>query len=122
MSARKQNKGTTQKPRDLLAELPFVKNNPKGRRNFWNVKKSDDPMQQSSIGTDYALAWLRYEVRPENNGMDTCLACIVADMPRKLGHIEISFLSMVGFAAKKGLSEAERINAYWNKCEAADAA
>jgi hypothetical protein len=122
MSARKQNKGTARKPRDPLAELPFVKDTPKARRNFWSVKKSDDPMQQSRIGTDYALAWLRYEVRPENNGMDTCLACIVGDMPRKLGHIEIAFLSMVGFAAKKGLSEAERINAYWNKCEAADAA
>ena len=117
MSARKKNKRVTR-----LAELPFVKSTPKARRNFWNVKKSDDPMQQGNLGIEYALAWLRYEVKPENNGMDTCLACIVSDMPRKLGHIEISFLSMVGFASKKGLSEAERINAYWRKCEAADAA
>ena len=54
--------------------------------------------------------------------MDTSLACIVADMPRKIGTTEISFLSMVGFAAKKGLSEAERINAYWLKCETERAA
>jgi hypothetical protein len=45
--SRKQNKGTARKPHHPVAELPFVKDTPKARRNFWNVKKSDDPMQQS---------------------------------------------------------------------------
>jgi hypothetical protein len=122
MSARKKNKGTARKPRHPVTELPFVKDPPKGGRNFWNAKKTDDPQQQGKLGREYALAWLRYEARPENNGSANFLASIVADMPRELGHTEISFLQMVGFASKKGLSEAERINAYWNKCEAERAA
>ena len=42
MKPRKQNKGTARKSRHPICELPFVKDTPKGR-NFWAVKKSDDP-------------------------------------------------------------------------------
>jgi hypothetical protein len=109
------------KKRHPIADLPFVKDTPKGR-NFWGVKPPHDPWEASRLGSQYALEWLRFEAAPKRRGEHHSLISIVHDMPRKLGHMEMSFLSLVGFAARAGLPEAERLEAYWCRCASKDAA
>jgi hypothetical protein len=44
------------------------------------------------------------------------LQWIVNDMPREVGPIETSFLTMVAIAASAGVPKAERVAAYWEQC------
>ena len=46
------------------------------------------------------------------------LQLIVEDMPRKLGPIEIAFLTLISYAAGAGAHKARRVLAYWDSCEA----
>jgi hypothetical protein len=43
---------------------------------------------------------------------------IVSDMPRRLTMVEISFLTMVSFAARAGAIRARQIAKYWDEMNA----
>ena len=91
---------------------------PKGRQSprcFWHVKPTGDLWADEVTGESLALEYLTYE---ETKGPDspTILPSIVADMPRDLTSIEISFLTVVGFAAAEGPHRAREICAYWERC------
>jgi hypothetical protein len=99
---------------DLIAELPFVKNLKHGQgRCWWHVSPADH--DDSMKGNHWALEYLRFEVGSEGFPL---LGWIVADMPRKLSQLEIGFLGIIGFAAREGLQEAERLVKYWEECRA----
>jgi hypothetical protein len=71
-------------------------------------------LSDSLRGRQFALEYLHWEQRqkqPHHN----LLAKIVANMPRKLGHAEISFLTMVAEAAIHGFDRAEALNAHYDK-------
>jgi hypothetical protein len=91
---------------------------PRGRqwqRCFWHVKPTDDVGADEVTGERLALEYLTYE---ETKGPDSpsILPWIVKDMPRDLTAIEISFLTIVGFAAGEGPQRAREICAYWERC------
>jgi hypothetical protein len=91
---------------------------PKGRQSprcFWHVKPTGDLWADEVTGESLALEYLTYE---ETKGPDSpsILPWIVKDMPRDLTSIEISFLTIVGFAAAEGPQRAREICAYWERC------
>ena len=91
---------------------------PKGRQSprcFWHVKPTGDLGADEVTGESLALEYLTYE---ETKGPDSpsILPWIVKDMPRDLTSIEISFLTIVGFAAAEGPQRAREICAYWERC------
>ena len=105
-----------------VARLPFVASRdgrtlllPKGDespRCFWHVQSTGDYMADEVMGEKFALEYLAHQ---EKDSM-SILQHIVIDMPRKLGPIEISFLTMVAYAAGAGRKRAEEVSAYWARC------
>jgi hypothetical protein len=86
-------------------------------RCFWHVKPTGDHGADGRLGEQMALEYLAYE--EANTKMPLFLQWIVADMPRKLGPIEVSFLTMVTYAARAGRRQAEEVSAYWKRCREA---
>ena len=83
-------------------------------RCFWHVEPTGDPRAADLAGEKLALEYLAFE--EANKGGGGHLQLIVGDMPRKLGPIEISFLTMVSYAASAGAQRARDIAAYWERC------
>jgi hypothetical protein len=108
---------------DPITRLSFVADRdgkalqkPTGRqfpRCFWHVKSTGDFTADDLMGERLALEYLAYE--EANKGTVCLLPWIVADMPRKLGPIEISFFTTVGYAAKAGAQRAREVVAYWER-------
>jgi hypothetical protein len=94
---------------------------PTGRqlpRCFWHVKPSGDLLSDDKIGQCLALEYLAFEESDkEGPGL---LQHIVTDMPRDLTGVEISFLSLVAWAAGAGAERARQIVAYWDSCKAGE--
>ena len=115
---------------DPIADLSFVasrdgKTLPKptgdqGPRCFWNVTPTGDGWRDDELGCALALEYLALE-EADTHGPGH-LAKIIADMPRSLTNIEISFLTMVAYAAAAGADRAREIAAYWEEQIAARAA
>jgi hypothetical protein len=97
---------TTHKPPRDIADLSFVKSKRNGRRCFWHVRSTGDDCKDEKLGQRVALEYLAYQEADTG----------VADMPRKLGPIEISFLTLVSYAAGAGAYKARRVAAYWDSC------
>ncbi|EJF92658.1 hypothetical protein [Bartonella tamiae] len=96
-----------------LTDLSFVKASDGTRRHlFWNVKNTNKYEIDESLGQVFALEYLAYEAQLEGDHYPI-LPSIIADMPRDLTGIEITFLGLVGFAAIDGRREAKRIADYW---------
>lgn len=98
-----------------VANLSFVKSKRVGRC-FWHVRSTGDPYKDSQLGCRLALEYLALE--EADTGGAGHLQMIVGDMPRKLGHIEIGFLTLVSYAAAAGADRARRVEAYWKSCRA----
>ena len=104
----------TRRPIHPWPDLPFVVDMARGRC-FWNCKSTDDGFDDSATGSHYALAYLRHEAAEHAKGdHHPLLGLIVGNMPREHTQLEISFLCVVGFAAREGRHEAERVVAYWD--------
>lgn len=101
------------KPRTGIAALSFVGSRPKGEpgvpRKFWTVVDHHD----ARLGQILALEYLAYEEQDHLRGDPGLLPNIVSDMPRDLGQTEISFLTLVAYAAAVGRHEAVRVNNFW---------
>jgi hypothetical protein len=110
---------TTHKPPHDIADLSFVKSKAKGRC-FWHVRSTGDDCEDEKLGQRLALEYLAYE-EADASGPGH-LQMIVADMPRKLGPIEISFLALVSYAAGAGAGKARRVANYWQNCRTQRAA
>lgn len=98
-----------QAEKDLIAQLPFVKNLSRQERkrtlrgrNFWAVRSTGDGLADSALGTRYAKEFLRYEKTEISSGSAPLLPAIVADFPSTIGLMEISFLHTIGMAAARG--------------------
>ena len=83
-------------------------------RCWWSVKPTGDYDADCRTGRKMGLEYLAYEASENSGGV---LGLIVAAMPRELSGIEVSFLQLVSFAAAAGHARAERIAAYWERCE-----
>lgn len=109
-------------------ELPFIvdgdtKRDNGSRRHFWAVRSSGDAYADSRLGADYAIALMRYEAEQlRKDDYHPKLPSIVACMPRKISHAEISFLAMIGWAAAGGLQYAEELNEHFKRDAAKRAA
>jgi hypothetical protein len=101
-------------PRNIR-DLSFVSVKAK-RRCFWHVRATGDYLSDGRLGERFALEYLAFE--EADKGGAGHLQLIVEDMPRKLGPIEISFLTMISYAAGAGADKARRVSAYWDRCRA----
>jgi len=111
---------TTHNPPRNIADLSFVKSKRKGGRCFWHVRSTGDDRKDEKLGQRLALEYLALEeADPRGPGH---LQLIVKDMPRKLGPVEICFLTLVSYAAGAGAYKARRIAAYWDSCGTQSAA
>jgi hypothetical protein len=82
-------------------------------RCFWHVEPTGDPRADDLAGEKLALEYLAFEEAAK--GGPGYLQLIVGDMPRKLGHIEISFLAMVSYAAGAGAQRVRDVAARWER-------
>jgi hypothetical protein len=80
--------------------------------HYWTVQPSGDYEADCVTGDRLALEYLAYD---EAEGDFPLLGLIVADMPRETTGVEVGFMSLIGFAARKGAGEARRISTYWAK-------
>jgi hypothetical protein len=96
-------------------DLPFVKDNSKGDRCFWNVAPTGDYGVDCEIGHNFALAYLEYLQTPNTTSL---MPQILPEMPRKVTGIEVGFFTMVDHAAKAGSAAAFDLAAYWSRCHA----
>lgn len=87
--------------------------------NYWGVSESGDYLADSLRGQEYALEYLDYE--EGSVGGPPLLPLIIAAMPRDLGPIEISFLTLVAAQARAGKGRARQIAKYWADCSIAAA-
>jgi hypothetical protein len=85
-------------------------------RCFWYVTATGDHREDGRLGCRLALEYLALE--EADKGGAGHLQLIVQDMPRKLGPIEISFLTLISYAAGAGADYARCVSAYWDRCEA----
>ena len=102
-----------------IADLSFVKSKCKGRRCFWHFRSIGDYHKDEELGQRVALEYLAFE--EADTGGPGRLQLIVADMTR-IGPIEISFLTLISYAAGAGAYKARRVAAYWDSCAAQSAA
>lgn len=82
-------------------------------RCFWNVQPTGDYRVDSALGRKLALEYLAFEAA--DRGGPGHLQMIVNDMPRPVGAIEVSFLTLVSYAAAAGRHEAQRVSSYWSR-------
>jgi hypothetical protein len=110
-------------PQRDISDLSFVVDRPKSkgsklkrRRCFWHVTATGDLIEDERLGQRFALEYLALE--EADKGGAGHLQLIVEDMPRKLGPIEICFLTLISYAAGAGADRARRVSAYWDSCRA----
>lgn len=82
-------------------------------RCFWHVQPTGNYSADSAMGRKLALEYLDYAAA--DRGGPGHLQMIVNDMPRPIGDIEVSFLTLVSYAAAAGRHEANRISSYWDR-------
>ncbi len=87
-------------------------------RCFWHVKPTGGYAHDCEKGKALAFEYLAFE--EADVGGSGHLQLIVADMPRQLTGVEISFLTMVSYAAGAGAgaARARGVAAYWDRCSA----
>jgi len=87
-------------------------------RCFWNASSGGDAWADNELGNQYALEYLRYEAALDHNVEPFILPMIIADMPRKLGQIELAFLTVVAISTTSppGVRHAEHVVDYWRQC------
>jgi hypothetical protein len=103
-------------PAHPVTELSFVSEvHPDGPgRCFWSIERPSDPYEESRLGGRLGLEYLKWETKRQREaGYHPLLPPIIDDMPRKLGHAEIGFLTAIGYAASRGLHETQRIHDFW---------
>jgi hypothetical protein len=106
----KRGEKTEQQPRDLIADLPCVKEpeKPGGGRNFWTVRRTGDYGWDCILGQGLAERVLR---TIEQGAHHELLRNIVADMVRggTFGGVEVGFMGVVCFEIAKLNAMARRI-------------
>lgn len=105
-------KAASTKPKSV-SDLSFVADTKSGRC-FWRVKSAGNDWDDEKMAQRFALEYLALEEADKRGAGH--LQLIVGDMPRKLGPIEIMFLTLVSYAAGAGADEARRVAAYWDGC------
>jgi hypothetical protein len=103
------------KSKHQITDLPFVKDNSKSYRHFWNVAPTGDYLVDCAIGEKFALAYLEYLQTPNTPSL---MPHILRHMPRKVTGIEVGFFTMADHAARAGSSAAFDLAAYWSGCHA----
>jgi len=108
-----------------ISDLSFVHDMPKAKRGgtvktkprcFRHVRSTGDRRNDEELGYRFALEYLAHE--EADFGGAGKLQLIVQDMPRKLGAMEIAFLTLISYAAGAGAHEARRVATYWERWRA----